>query len=209
VLESRTPGDAAALVRQLGADPVVITEASPLAHDLLTAGFIQIDRLEGLLFLSPPAPPLPRVALVPRAVAVDAETAIAAARLGRALDEQHVLVEADVLPGGAEGDRAGRLEVLEYEPGALHARVTVDRPTWLVVREPYYRNWRALVDGQRAGLYPAAGFVLGILVDVGTHDVHLAYREPKLAVGVVLAVLAAVFLPAALRGAVSWAGRPA
>jgi len=209
VFEAPTPGDAAALIRQVGADPVVVVEASPLANELAVAGFVQIDRSDRLLFLSPPAPPVPQIQLVPRAEAVTAETAIAAARFGRALDENHVLVEADALPGGAEGDPAGQLEVLDQEPGALNARVAVDRPTWLVVREPYYRNWRATIDGEPARIYPAGGFVLGILVDAGSHDVHMSYRERRLAIGAVLAVLAAVLLPPALRRAAEWATRPA
>jgi hypothetical protein len=200
VLEGRTPGDAAAFIRQIGADPVVV-EAGAVASELAAAGFARIGQLNGLVVLSPPTPPAPRVQLIPRAEAVTPETAIAAARLGRALDDQHVLIEADALPGGTDGDPAGRLEVLERAPGMLRARVTVARPTWLVVREPYYRNWRAAVDGRPAQVYPAGGFLLAMLVDAGTHDVQAAYHERGFLPGVIVAALAVVFLPLALRRA--------
>jgi uncharacterized membrane protein YfhO len=90
----------------------------------------------------------------------------------------------------------------------MRARVTLAQPTWLVLREPYYRNWRAAIDGRPARLYPAGGFLLGLLVDAGTHEVQAAYHEGRLLPGVVLAALAVVLLPLALRRAVA-ASRPA
>jgi hypothetical protein len=208
VLETRTPGDAGAFVRQVAADPVVVSEAGTMASELVAAGFTRVGQLDDLLFLSPPAPPAPRVQLVPHAEAVPAETAVAAARLGRALDDQRVLIEAEALPGGAEGDPAGRLEVHKRTPGMVRARVVVAQPTWLVLREPYYRNWHATIDGRPTRVYPAGGFLLAMLVDAGTHEVQAAYHERGLLPGVLLAALAVLLLPLALRRAVA-ATRPA
>jgi len=206
VIEQPTPGDAIALVRQIGADPVVVAEQGALAPALLAAGFARVDARHGLLFLSPPTPPAPRAVLVPRAEAVTPETAAAEARFGRALDTQRVLVEADALPGGADGDSNGRLEVREHAPGLVRARTVLARPTWLVLREPYYRNWRASIDGRPARVYPAGGFFLAILVDAGAHDVEVAYRERGLLPGALLAALALILLPPALRRAVPATG---
>jgi len=205
VMENAVPGTAAALVRQVGADPVVVAERNALAGELAAAGFTTVGRADGMLFLAPPGPPVPRVQLVPHADAVSADAAVAAARVGQALDERHVLIEAETLPGGADGDPDGRLDVLEHEPGTVHVRVALARPTWLVMREPYYRNWHATVDARPVQTFPAGGFLLAALIDGGQHDVRLVYREPRLLVGVVGMVLAALLLPVALRRAI---GRP-
>jgi uncharacterized membrane protein YfhO len=81
----------------------------------------------------------------------------------------------------------------------VRARVTVARPTWLVLREPYYANWRATVDGRRTEIFPAGGFLMALLVDAGTHDVRVEYHERGLLPGVVVALLAAIALPIAVR----------
>ena len=136
---------------------------------------------------------------MPTAEAASTETAIAAARAGRALDEDHVLVEAAEPLPGATGDPDGRLDVLAYRPGAARFRASVSRPTWLVVREPYYANWRATIDGRPAEIHPAAGFLMGLLVDTGTHEVELIYGEPKLVPGMLGALVALALFPAAFR----------
>jgi hypothetical protein len=208
VIERQTPGDAVALARQVGADPVVVAEAGSLARAFLAAGYTRAAARDGLVFLTSPVAPPPRAQLVPRAKAATAETAAAAARFGRALDETRVLVEAGALPGGAHGDSNGRLEIREHEPGVLRARVVVARATWLVLRDPYYRNWRATVDDRDAPVYPAGGFFLGVLIAPGAHDVEVVYHERWLLPGVVLAALALALLPSALRRAGA-AGHPA
>src|SRR5207247_10989617 len=144
------------------ADPVVVAAGSLLAAELEGAGFRSAGKARGLVRLSAPASPLPRAQLVPHAEAAPATVAIAAARAGRALDDPRLLIEADAVPGRAEGDPAGRVEVLELLPGAARFRLSVARPTWLVVREPYYANWRAAVDGRPVGISPPARCWLGV-----------------------------------------------
>jgi hypothetical protein len=199
VLENARPGAAARLARRLGADPVVVETGSPLANDLRAAGFRPTVEARGLVHLSPPAAPSSRVELVARAKALPAERAVAAARSGFAMGDGHVAIEAERLPGGARGDTHGHADVLEYRPGAARIRVTVTRPTWLLVREPYYAHWRSTIDGRPAAVLPAAGFLIGVLVDAGTHDVHIEYREPGLLLGAILAALAMIGLPLTMR----------
>ena len=91
------------------------------------------------------------------------------------------------------------MEVVEDAPRLTRLRVSVARPTWALVRHPYYPNWEAHVDGTRQPLHPAGGFLMGLLVDAGTHDVQLAYRERTLPVAALVAALAAVLLPLGLR----------
>ena len=103
------------------------------------------------------------------------------------------------MPGGVSGDATSALVDLEVDAGVVRARADVARPTWLVVREPYYPNWEATIDGGPTRVYPAAGFLLAVLVDAGAHEVRIAYREPRLALGVLVAVAALVLLPFAFR----------
>jgi hypothetical protein len=204
-LEGGSPAPAARFVRQLGVDAVIVAGGSALDTELRESGFREVAAGGALRRLAPPGPPPARYRLVPRAEAASAARAVGAAREGAALDDAHVLIETAVLAGGADGDPAGTVEVIERRPGLARLRVAVARPTWLVAREPYYPGWRVTVDVQPARVEPAGGFFLGVLIERGTHEVVLAYREPGLWVGVVLALLVAGALPFVLRAAV---GRP-
>jgi hypothetical protein len=186
------------ILRQIGGSPAVVASGGPLEATLERAGFHGPPPADGLRVLTDPTP-RPRYELAQHAYPADAEVAIAAARTGRAFRGGVVLVEAASLDGGETGDFAGRVDVLAYRPADARLRVTVDRPTWLVAREPYYANWEATVDGRRATVHPAAGFLLAFLVDAGRHEVRLRYREPGLATGVAVAVAGAALLAFAFR----------
>lgn len=199
VIESAAPGDPVALARQIAADPVVVDGASPLHRAFTDAGWVVMRRMGKLVFLVAPGELAPPLQLASRAKAVDVDEAIAAARFGLALDARRVLIEADALPGGAIGDPSGRITDVERTNGMVSARVTVSTPTWLVLREPYYANWRATIDGQPATLFPAAAFMMAVLVSAGTHDVRVAYHERGILPGLLVAALTALALPFAIR----------
>ena len=194
VLERARSEDAARLVRELGADPVIVVAGTRLEVDLERAGFGGPPAAAGLRRLSSPEPPLPRYQLVADARPTSPGEAIEAARAGGALDAHTVLIEADGVEGGAAGDPHGRVVVLARRPGFARLRVAVDRPTWLVAREPFYRNWRATVDGATATIRPAGGFFLAVLVGAGDHEVEFVYREPGIATGAAIGVLVAIGL---------------
>lgn len=199
VIEARSPADPVALARQIGADPIVVAAGAPQLPLFTAAGYATIGRMGTLVFLAAPEAPAPRLELAARAKAVGVDEAIAAARFGRALDARRVLIEAETLPGGAIGDAAGRIADVERGDGLVRARVTVSRPTWLVLREPFYANWRAMIDGRPAPVFPAGAFMMAVLVDAGTHDVRVAYHERGILPGLAVAVLAALGLPFAIR----------
>jgi len=207
VMEAAQVEHAAELARELAADPLVVARGSPLQAKLVGAGFepLGAERRDGLQMLFA-AEPAPRYVLVAHARAASADEAIAAAQLGRALDDEAVLIEGeanDLGDAASPGDADGVLELTAWRPGALRARVSVSRPTWLVAREPFYRNWRATIDGRSATVRPAGGFFLALLVPSGAHEIELAYHEPGLAVGAciaLVAVLALWYLPWRLAG---------
>jgi hypothetical protein len=206
VLEHPSRGSAAALVRQLAADPVIVIAGSVLESQLIGAGFDGPPPRDGLRWLSAAAASPPRYALAPEAHAASAEEAIATARSGTALTARSVVIEAPRLDAGEAGDPSGQLEVLDAAPGRARLRVGVDRPTWLVAREPFSRGWTAAVDGRPEAIRPAGGFFLGLPVGAGAHEVTLTYREPGLLAGAASALLVVLLLPALLGRLV---GRPA
>ena len=200
-LEFPQRGDPVRLARQWGADPLIVRARSPLEARLLEAGFRPLASIGRLRLLASAEPPAPRYQLVPHARAVPPEVALEAARAGEALTDASVLIEATALGKGQDGDPAGRLEVIERDGRGARLRIHVDRPTWLVARQPFYRNWRATIDGKPATIYPAGGFFFAFLVDGGRHEVRVRYEEPGLWMGAVVAGLTALLLPVLLRRA--------
>jgi hypothetical protein len=200
-LEFADAGDLVDLLRQWGADPVAVISGGQLEQRLVAAGFRSGATMGGLRLLLSATGATQRYLLVPQARGVSAAAAIDAARTGDALTETSLLVEAASLTGGQEGDPNGRLELLEERPRRAVLRVAVDRPTWLAIRQPYYRNWRATIDGRSTPVFPAGGFFLGVLVERGEHEVILAYEEPGLLPGVAVAVVTVILIPTLLRRA--------
>jgi hypothetical protein len=96
-----------------------------------------------------------------------------------------------------------RVAVLEREPGfdpvrhaapgvatysesspenvAIDVRATT--PSIVVVRTSFDDGWAATVDGQPATVMPVDGFLQGIVVTAGDHDVRLTYRDEALTAG--------------------------
>ena len=70
--------------------------------------------------------------------------------------------------------------------GPQSAEVTVDAPSPAVVlvRIPFARHWRAMVDGRAVRILPADHFLMGIPVAGGRHRIELAYDDPWIGYGV-------------------------
>jgi hypothetical protein len=202
VLSAAERGRAAALVQQVGASRVVVRAGSSLDGALTAVGYRRVRALDGLAVFAVPSPS-PHALLAAHVRFVEPAEAVAAARRGEALASSGVLIEG---AGDAEtGDADGRLELVERGRAVHRWRVDLARPTWLVVREPYYRNWIATVDGRAADVRPAGGFLLAVRADAGSHDVTLRYREPALVPGLVGAALTAIALAvASARRAAGW-----
>ncbi|HZR83494.1 MAG TPA: hypothetical protein VFD92_20540 [Candidatus Binatia bacterium] len=202
-------GDAAAVALAIGASPVVVWTGGPLDATLQAAGFV-----------GPPPPAFgmralfapevrPRFALAPDVRFASRREAIAAARAGTALGPGPVLVERPRNEAGdtsetgdvpVSGDPAGKVEVVEARWDRSRLAVTVDRPTWLLARDPYYAGWQVAIDGAPATVYPAGGFLFAFEVPQGSHEIVVAYRELGLqhglaiAGGTLAAIAAGIFL---------------
>jgi hypothetical protein len=192
VLGGAERGRGVELAHEVGVSRVVVRTGSALASTFAGAGWASVRGLDGLSVLAAPSR-APHVFLAPHARTVEASEAIAAAKRGLSFGVDEVLVEGE--PGTREdGDANGRLDVAERRQHAHRWRVGIARPTWLAVREPYYRNWSASIDGRPVEVRPAGGFFLAIRVPEGEHEVRLRYGEPGLVPGVIAAGLTVLVL---------------
>lgn len=197
VMEQAAPGSAPRLATALGATRVVARTIGPVAASLDAAGWRRVAARDGLALFAVPAP-APEAFLAARVRFVSAADAIAAARHGAALEPDDVLVEATPEGATEDGDGGGRVHLQTLARGHHRLRVDVARPTWVVLREPYYANWRALVDGLPATVRPAGGFFVAVRTEAGSHEVDLAYREPWLRRGIAVALLTVFLLASVL-----------
>jgi hypothetical protein len=110
------------------------------------------------------------------------------------------VVERD--PGLAEVPGAVPGDAVYSETDPEHVRVTVDAtaPSLVVIRNSYDEGWSATVDGAPAEVLPADGFLQGVAVDAGHHEVALTYRDPAIGRGLAVSAVVWLALGAALAG---------
>jgi hypothetical protein len=100
-----------------------------------------------------------------------------------------------LVPGLAAGGTAGpRTPVATQvsDQGTVRATTNATAPSLLLVRNTYDKGWHATVDGHSAKVYPADGFLLGVQVPAGHHQVVLTYSDPLVYWGLAISVVAIV-----------------
>ncbi|MFC2030321.1 YfhO family protein [Chloroflexota bacterium] len=80
--------------------------------------------------------------------------------------------------------------VIEAAPGRLVLEVSPDDEGLLVVSEPFYPGWRAVVDGEGAPIYRVNHLLQGVPIQSGAHRVELSYHQSLLPMLFSLVVLA-------------------
>jgi hypothetical protein len=75
------------------------------------------------------------------------------------------------------------------DPEHVRVQVETSAPSIVVVRNSYDEHWGATVDGEAAPLLPVDGFLQGVPVDAGHHDVALTYRDPAIGRGLAASAL--------------------
>lgn len=121
----------------------------------------------------------------------------------------------------------GRLAVLEVDPGFQPAsdaepgeaiyredspeQVRIDvrasAPSIVVVRTTFDEGWEATVDGAPAAVMPVDGFLQGVAVPEGEHEVLLTYRDGAVTLGVRAGVLAWGLLVLGAVTSIAWERR--
>lgn len=140
--------------------------------------------------------PLPSAFVVPRAIVVPADQALATALRGGFDPSVAVVVEEELpLPHGAvQAVRKPTARLLVRGEGHLEIATDSPGPGVLVVLESWERGWAAEVDGEARSVLRTNGAFLGVAVESGSHRVSLVYRPPLLREGILLAIASALGL---------------
>jgi hypothetical protein len=149
------------------------------------------------------AKPDPRAYLVFDARVVPDWRAAEEAMAARRDFHETALLEEGAVPGFAPSpgrhDSAAAIE--RFEPERIVVRTSADAPAILVLAEAWYPGWRAAISGAPAPVFPVNGWMRGVVVPKGEHEVTFTYRERLLPAGLGVGLASAALLGAlALRG---------
>ncbi len=133
-----------------------------------------------------PVDALPRAILVPDALAIAPEAAIAATLASRFDPRRAAVVEGDVPVGGMPREPAGDVRLLLRKPSRLELSTSAPGVRILVLFDAYERGWTASVDGQPAEVLRADTAFRGVHIPAGRHRVVFQYRPPGLREGLLL-----------------------
>jgi hypothetical protein len=135
---------------------------------------------------------LPRFRFVPRvSFHPDHARALAAARAGGwrvALDEH--CVRPGKPPETIGYARPPQLLEIADEGGRIDLRYRAEEGAFFVAAMTFDRGWRAALDGEPLAAYPTAACQLGVALPAGEHRLALHYREPLVAPGAAVSLLA-------------------
>jgi hypothetical protein len=98
----------------------------------------------------------------------------------------------DSLPPAAAP--TGSAEIVSFERERVALRARAERPALLVLKEAWYPGWEATVDGRAAACIPVNGWMRGVPLPAGAHNVILRYRSRRLPAGVALSLATALLL---------------
>ncbi len=127
----------------------------------------------------------PRVSVVPNFRVVPSETGALRTILPPSFDPGSIAVlERD--PGIEPTPEAepGSATYSESSPEEVRIDVEAPSPSIVVVRTVYDDGWHATVDGAPAVVIPTDGFLQGVPVPAGEHEVRLTYRDAAVSSGV-------------------------
>jgi hypothetical protein len=91
--------------------------------------------------------------------------------------------------GGTPGPRPAVATTVSHQ-GTVRATTNATLPGLLLVRNTYDPGWHATVDGHSARVYAANGFLTGVHVPPGRHQVILTYWDPLVYWGLAISVVA-------------------
>jgi Bacterial membrane protein YfhO len=87
---------------------------------------------------------------------------------------------------GPEGTATYR----EVSPEDVRIEAEASVPSILLVRNAWDEGWSATLDGRSVPVLRTDGFLQGIAVEAGRHDIRLTYREPAIGTGLALSGIA-------------------
>ncbi len=103
------------------------------------------------------------------------------------------LEQAPVTEPAAKGDLEYEVADMVWAHNAVTARVTSNKPAWLVLNSQYFPGWTAYLDGAPLAVARANYLFQAIPIPGGTHTVEFRYEPVSLRLGG-LAMLAGLFV---------------
>lgn len=84
---------------------------------------------------------------------------------------------------------------VEYSFGedSVSTHLNSNKDELLFISSSYSSGWEARVDGDKAEIFKANNFGIGILVEQGEHTVELIYHTPYMRLGIGFMMLGIVF----------------
>jgi hypothetical protein len=135
----------------------------------------------------------PRASTVPAWTVADSTSDAFATVLRPGFDPARTaVVEQDPGLSPVTGAAPGEATYTESDPEHVRVQAVAAAPSIVVVRNSYDEHWSATVDGRPAAVLPVDGFLQGVAVGAGRHEVELTFRDP--AIGRGLAVSGLVWL---------------
>jgi hypothetical protein len=133
----------------------------------------------------------PRASVVPSWKVVSGERAALDAVLEPGFDPAAIAVlETD--PGSTPGAASTGSSAVYREVAPEDVRIGAEAsvPSILVVRNAWDQGWSATLDGRSVPVLRTDGFLQGIALPPGRHEIRLTYREPAIGTGLALSEIA-------------------
>jgi hypothetical protein len=133
----------------------------------------------------------PRVSVVPSWTVVSGERAALDAVLEPGFDPAAgAVLESDPGSTPAFDGLEGTATYREASPEDVRIEAEASVPSILLVRNAWDEGWSATLDGRSVPVLRTDGFLQGIALPAGRHDVRLTYREPAIGTGLALSAIA-------------------
>jgi hypothetical protein len=84
--------------------------------------------------------------------------------------------------------------IINYQLSTINYHVATPSPALLILSEPYYPGWQAMVDGRPAPLLRADYILRAVPISAGEHTVELTFRPLSFTAGAVMSALTIVLL---------------
>ena len=164
---------------------------SPRVLDLLNVKY-EIDPTGQQL--TPNLDHLPRARMVYEYQVVASDSAaLRAVREGEFDYRDVAILERDPgFPTRPSGSVGNRVVITRREASRMELQVQTCEPGILVMSEVYYPEWKALVDGRPADIYPVDYVLRGITLPAGSHDVEVYFDRSRVRRGMLISLLTLV-----------------
>jgi len=83
---------------------------------------------------------------------------------------------------------------LEGRGARLRIRAMMQRPSWVIVSNAFWRGWRGRIDGKPLPLHYGNHAFIAFQVPAGTHEVQLTYLPRSFVIGSMISIVAAIVI---------------